>query len=128
MQLQPNSSSDISPSSFKILVPLPLVLPDLSDRSSRSRTAYTANLDDQSARHDLDRGLIHTADMDKILADNVPLNAALLATDEEQYDKEATSLVTHLQKLSVQQLASKEILQVMSPLQKVEPTNHGCRL
>lgn len=51
--------------------------------------------------------------MDKLLADSLPLNAALLATDEEQYDKEASSLVAGLQKLSTQQLASKEILQVL---------------
>ena len=51
--------------------------------------------------------------MDKLLADSLPLSAALLATDEEQYDKEASSLIAGLQKLSTQQLASKELLQVL---------------
>ena len=58
--------------------------------------------------------------MDKILTDSTPLSAALLATDEEQYDKEATSLVSALQKLSVQQLASKEALQVIQSARVTE--------
>jgi hypothetical protein len=52
--------------------------------------------------------------MDKIIAESSQLNAILLATDEEQYDKLATSTATGLSKLSVEQLASKEVLQVDS--------------
>ena len=50
--------------------------------------------------------------MEKLLTDSALLNTALLVTDEEQYDRLATSLVAGLQKLSSQQLASKEVLQV----------------
>ncbi len=66
--------------------------------------------------------------MDKLLVESVALNAALLVADEEQYDKEATSLVAGLQKLSIQQLASKEILQVKDVLSQHDLINVVCRL
>lgn len=46
------------------------------------------------------------------MSDSDVLGPALLATDEEQYDKHATSLVAKLDKLPVQQLASKDALDV----------------
>ena len=52
--------------------------------------------------------------MDKIAADSSLLSPVLLGTDEEQYDKLATSLVTSLSKLQGQQLGSKDVLQVSS--------------
>jgi hypothetical protein len=59
--------------------------------------------------------------MDKIFADSSTLTASLLATDEEQYDKIASSLVTSLQKQSTQQLASKDLLQV-SGIEDIRPS------
>ena len=50
--------------------------------------------------------------MDTIFVDSLALDAALLTTDEEQYDKLATSLVARLNKLSIQQLGSKDVLDV----------------
>lgn len=53
--------------------------------------------------------------MDKLLSNRLPLNATLLDTDEEQYDKEANLLVTALQRLPAQQISSREVLQVYPP-------------
>ena len=50
--------------------------------------------------------------MDIIVAESSTLDAALLATDEEQYDKLATSLVGRLNRLLTQQLGSKDVLDV----------------
>jgi hypothetical protein len=52
------------------------------------------------------------AGMEKIVADSLPLSQVLLDTDEEQYDKAATSLVSALSKLSAQQVGSKDALDV----------------
>lgn len=50
--------------------------------------------------------------MDKVISESEVLTPALLSMDEEQYDRHASSLVTKLTKLSAQQLASKEVLDV----------------
>ena len=50
--------------------------------------------------------------MDAIVTDSLALDAALLATDEEQYDKLASSLVAKLSRCSTQQLGSKDVLDV----------------
>ena len=50
--------------------------------------------------------------MDKLLADGASLNQALLAGDEESYDKLATTLAGKLQAVPSMQLASKDVLEV----------------
>ena len=52
--------------------------------------------------------------MDKILEESAALESSLLVQDEEQYDKLAYTLVSKLSKLPVQDLASKEHLDVCS--------------
>lgn len=50
--------------------------------------------------------------MDKLIADGAALSPALLATDEENYDKLATSLAGKLQAVPSTHLASKDVLEV----------------
>jgi hypothetical protein len=50
--------------------------------------------------------------MEKALVDLPLLNEVLRSTDEETYDKTATTLVSRLSKLSIQELAQKDILDV----------------
>ena len=50
--------------------------------------------------------------MEKAIGDLPLLDEVLRATDEETYDKTANTIVTRLGKLSTQDLASKDVLEV----------------
>ena len=68
-----------------------------------------------TTRHELrfpQSGLLAIVTMDIIVAESSTLDAALLATDEEQYDKLASTLVGRLNRVPTQQLGSKDVLDV----------------
>ncbi|ETN42611.1 uncharacterized protein HMPREF1541_01768 [Cyphellophora europaea CBS 101466] len=53
--------------------------------------------------------------MDKLLAEGASLTPALLASDEDSYDKQATNLSAKLQAIPAAQLVSKDVLDSLEP-------------